>query len=430
MIYHRFRLMLTQGKIFGVLLLSICPFVSSAIGQDQENVVPPSEFVDSVLTLFERHSYYSSEADWGAIRKDFESLTPEFNTTTDAYAPLVEVLRTLGDNHSFIVPDSARKEYLGQSSGASKDRAESNPSSNTDEESSNTPEDDTEGNAIAGIESRWMEGDIAYISVPSCGSADPEFCNSFATQLYDKIRALNKREPNGWIVDLRKNHGGNCWPMLAGVSPLLDTGKTGLFKSRLMDVEWGVGNGFSWNGSEATKLAKIDAETFELHTPAPKIAVIVGEGTASSGEVTAVAFRKNTNTRFFGSPTAGLTTANTTLTLSDGGMLALATALFVDREGDYVEQIAPDQNSDSSLAGDKDLETARTWLVATVDPTDSENDEGDIPSPGDTLEASARFKKQKPSLKKEPIQETTLQKLSSWTRKGSSSLWSSEGSNS
>jgi len=64
-------------------------------------------------------------------------------------------------------------------------------------------------------------------------------------------------------------------------------------------------------------------------------------------------------------PTAGLSTANGTFSLPDGGAIFLTTAIEVDRTGHrFGEKIDPDQrvDSDSTEAGDAVVEAAKRWL--------------------------------------------------------------------
>lgn len=50
----------------------------------------------------------------------------------------------------------------------------------------------------------------------------------------------------GWIVDLRGNGGGNMWPMIAGVGPVLGEGTAGAFVDPDDNVTlWGYANGAS-----------------------------------------------------------------------------------------------------------------------------------------------------------------------------------------
>jgi C-terminal processing protease CtpA/Prc len=52
---------------------------------------------------------------------------------------------------------------------------------------------------------------------------------SFAGDIQEQIRNQDHQGIAGWIVDLRGNTGGNMWPMLAGVGPILGEGLAGHF---------------------------------------------------------------------------------------------------------------------------------------------------------------------------------------------------------
>ena len=93
-----------------------------------------------------------------------------------------------------------------------------------------------------------------------------------------------------WIVDLRTNGGGNMWPMLLGLEPLLDGPTVGWFVDR-------AGGRSRW--SVDPDAARIDdavvADGCRVHVRRRRddcrIAVLAGPGTASSGEAVAVAFQ-------------------------------------------------------------------------------------------------------------------------------------------
>ena len=48
-------------------------------------------------------------------------------------------------------------------------------------------------------------------------------------QIQDQIKIMDHPYNIGWIVDLRGNGGGNMWPMLAGIGPILGEGIAGYF---------------------------------------------------------------------------------------------------------------------------------------------------------------------------------------------------------
>ena len=70
---------------------------------------------------------------------------------------------------------------------------------------------------------------IAYINLPGFVASDNEEIKAFASTIDGIILDLGKQRPCGWIVDLRSNTGGNMWPMLAGIGPVLGEGKVGGF---------------------------------------------------------------------------------------------------------------------------------------------------------------------------------------------------------
>jgi len=74
------------------------------------------------------------------------------------------------------------------------------------------------------IEGRMLELNdlnIAYLVVPHFSPEDDVDGVQFETRLQQLIAALDQQHPRGWIIDLRGNGGGNIWPMLAGLGPLL-----------------------------------------------------------------------------------------------------------------------------------------------------------------------------------------------------------------
>lgn len=96
----------------------------------------------------------------------------------------------------------------------------------------------------------------------------------------------------------------------------------------------------------AGDVAGIDAKPPKSLSPLVSawVAVLTGPRTASSGEAVAIAFRGRPDTRSFGLPTAGLSTANGTFPLPDGSMLLLTAAVDADRTGrKYRDKVDPDE---------------------------------------------------------------------------------------
>lgn len=100
----------------------------------------------------------------------------------------------------------------------------------------------------------------------------------------------------------------------------------------------------------------------------PPVAVLIGERTASSGEAVLVAFQARDQTKTFGHPTGGYTTAIRRFPLRDGARLYLAVATFADRSGHvYRGRIYPDLRPDTvppetPTYKDPIVDTARRWI--------------------------------------------------------------------
>src|SRR5690348_5042975 len=62
---------------------------------------------------------------------------------------------------------------------------------------------------------------FAVVVLTKCFAENESQFVRFETNLQRIIGDLDRYHPDGWVVDLRGNVGGNMWPMLAGIGPLL-----------------------------------------------------------------------------------------------------------------------------------------------------------------------------------------------------------------
>ncbi|MCX2473430.1 S41 family peptidase [Pedobacter sp. MC2016-05] len=182
-----------------------------------------------------------------------------------------------------------------------------------------------------------------YILMPAMVFFDlsAENIHKIAQPMYDQIAAIkNNNKIEGWIVDLRFNTGGNSMPMLLALYDFLGDNKIW----GVMDVnkkpqsvdELRSGNYLFEN----KKMSYIKPSGALLDQS--KVAVLTGVFTASSGEVTAIAFKGRPNTKFIGEATYGATTANIYWPLPFDATMALTTSYYSDRNGVYHENIVPD----------------------------------------------------------------------------------------
>jgi C-terminal processing protease CtpA/Prc len=93
--------------------------------------------------------------------------------------------------------------------------------------------------------------------------------------------------------------------------------------------------------------------------------LLVGRETASSGEMTLVAFLGRPNVRTFGDSTAGYTSSNTVVPLRDGATMIITSGYPRDRLGRrYPLRVGPDELvlAGDSANGDAPLRRAAAWV--------------------------------------------------------------------
>ena len=200
-----------------------------------------------------------------------------------------------------------------------------------------------------------LPSDIGYLKVTSCcAGVDPV---QFVDALQQQIRASDSPSLAGWIVDLRGNTGGNMWPMLAGVGPVLGEGLAGYFV-----YPGGASTDFEYVAGKAElggSVLAIASNPYRLLRDTPRTAVLTDGLTASSGEAITIALKDRANTRSFGAPTCGLSTANASHTLSDGASLILTDAVMADRTRmTYGGPVWPDETIQDVFA----VQRASDWL--------------------------------------------------------------------
>jgi len=303
-------------------------------------------YLDAALALMREHSLRRAEVDWAVLRA--QALEHARGATTPAETQLAVrfAVRELGDRHSYL-----------QSASATRDLAVT-----------------AVANARTGLpltppRGRRLGENLAYVNVPGFAGGTPVQQVEFAEDLKNAIQANDDTKVCGWVVDLRQNTGGNLWPMLAGLGPLLGEGELAASvypDGRRVGVWHRAGQaGFG----DYTQLRV--RSPYRVHAEVPA-AVLLGPATASSAEVLAVALRNRPATRSFGAPTRGLIAGNRTFTLADGASLVLTVAATADRAGRvYAEPIVPDElvegaDSPSRIESEADatLAAAVAWLSA------------------------------------------------------------------
>jgi carboxyl-terminal processing protease len=293
-------------------------------------------YLTAVLDIMQQHSVNRKKINWTALRRQAFAYANGAKTPADTYFAIYNTLPALGDHHSsFIEPQPAQQVGTGPI----------------------TSDQEPHGQRLA--------HGIGYLELPYF-EASEQAAKQYVLLAQDVIRTADQTGTCGWIVDLRTNSGGNMWPMLAGVGPILGEGVVGSFvESDGTKQAWGYFNGQAQLAGSTITGAE---SPYHLKHPLPPVAVLTGPVTASSGEAIVVAFRGRPQTRSFGEPTDGVPTANEGYRLSDGAFLILTVAVDADRTGQtYDSAITPDQPVPVDLSqigtpADRGVQAATTWL--------------------------------------------------------------------
>jgi hypothetical protein len=297
-------------------------------------------YLDQALKIIQKNALYRDSADWKSVREQAFLMASGAGSYAACYPVIRYALSKLGDHHSFLMEASASKQW--------------------------TEPDPDAYKKMPLTTGELLDGEIAYLRMPSVSSGNEQGNTYFADRLHHLIDSLDQYAPQGWIVDLRGNSGGNCWPMLAGIGPVLGEGVCGYFMTpgKAVSKGWTYRKGKSGIGRSA--ITKVSGKPYKLRKPFPPVAVLTGPRTASSGEIVTVAFRKRPNTRSFGEPTAGLSTANQNYSLRDGAQIFLTVSIYADRAREvYGSKITPDELVSLSIKPGSDavLDSAKTWLA-------------------------------------------------------------------
>lgn len=277
-------------------------------------------YLDQAITLLETRHINSAQADWERLRAEAETAIEEARTPADTYPAIHRLLAELGERHSFLIEP--------QPTPAQPNGSTSRPPA--------TPRLPTW---------RLIDGRFALLSLPALntmGANGDATGRAYTQALQAGLQEMDKEDLCGWIIDLRDNSGGNMWPMLQGLDPLLGAAPFGYFvvagneTTPWLRTPEGI---FPFRG-----ILPGGEPSFRLTHEAAPVAVLLGSLTGSSGEMTALALIGRSGVRTFGMPTAGLTTANSPHRLSDGAFLVITEATVRDRRGrDYSGAIVPDE---------------------------------------------------------------------------------------
>ena len=171
--------------------------------------------------------------------------------------------------------------------------------------------------------SRIPDTDFAYVKIS-------QFADDTGTELDRVLKDVNaaaKEHPiKGILLDLRNNPGGYLAEALRVNSEFLPTGDVILHER---DAQGKIKTWKSTGNGEARDIPMV---------------VLINEGTASAGEITAGALQENGRAKLLGQPTLGTGTVLQPFTLSDGSVVRLGVTNWLTPKQNLIkgEGIKPD----------------------------------------------------------------------------------------
>jgi carboxyl-terminal processing protease len=367
--------MLRSACIYRVVsLLILLRFPATNVATEpQEPSAEARGYLEHALDLMQKNALNKNSIDWAEVHRQTLARARDAKTTFDTYPAIVFALTQLKEHHSFLqLPDT-----LGGAQRAAINAEIFKLRGSTESKASLSPFAPRKG--MEGHVDRRGGGVFAHVVGPMCiprysewEKNGPDF-QDFAKKLHGIVLDLQAQKPEGWIIDLRGNGGGNMWPMLAGIGAVLGEGDVGRFESPNGDGErWfykaGKAGTYAADGREDVA-SYVEQKPFGLPDLA-WVAVLLDRGTGSSGEAIAISFAGRPRERSFGEHTAGFSTSNQLYSLPDGAGLFLCVGIELDRTGRrYPDGIDPDVKlpaPDARPPEDKDavLEAAEDWIAA------------------------------------------------------------------
>lgn len=326
-----------------LLMVALATASGAAHAQD----VPSAEAQARILDLLQQQSLYRDRVDWSKARAELAAARDPAQTRR----LLDDVIQRSSGGH-------------GRWISANQQRTQSQRAQATQTAmGAATPQTD---DARSGPTARlgWIKVGAYMDDRTQSQDMQKQARKQAAVALQARIQAQDDGNRCGWVVDLRGNSGGNMWPMLLGMGPLLGDAKgadpVGMFLLADKRQPWAYREGAVWLDGKAVVGSR--NTQYALRHPGAPVAVLFGPRTASSGEASVLAFRGRAASRSFGQPSAGYSTANTPQRLPDGSLLLLTGSVIADRNGvGDGNRLQPDV----IVAEGQDATTAaQAWLLA------------------------------------------------------------------
>lgn len=311
-------IILSIFTLVGIFLVyQFGPVVGAQLGKPFYFFPPSAERYGKVaIEMIELNGYYASGEKWEEVKEELKNEMKIASSYENTYSFIEKALQEGGGKHSFLLTKENQQTLSAQ-----------------DEMPTVT-----------------RESDVLIIRLPEHIDAAVNG-KQYAETVLQEIK--RNADVKGAIIDLRGNSGGDMGPMITAVSPFLKDGDLLYYEYIDRDLTVQLEDGKSIGGGTQIET---DISPFKLDVP---VAVLIDDGTASSGEAVLMAFMGQQNTKTFGQPTAGYASANVTLPLYDNAMINVTVAYNKTLDGKifYDNPVIPEVETDIPL------EKAKKWLT-------------------------------------------------------------------
>ncbi|WP_299215216.1 S41 family peptidase [uncultured Dokdonia sp.] len=357
--------MIVQFKMMksSIAFLIICLIIGSCKSSSQEEVIVETAshtnsiaILDSIIQISKTNAYNTKNVNWDILSKDMFAISERHDSIDKIGKPTEYMFKTLGDFHGMLMYDyKVAFSYKPEKEGVPRDSIW---------DAITTTKITLPYEVIGKI---IENTNIAYIEIVGTGVMQEEDIIQARDTIRSVICSLKIQEPNGWILDLRCNTGGNMHPMMAGIGELIPDADLGgdTTDDISFDSLWSLKDGnFLENGYAHYGQELQCSETKNTK----KIVVLTSRFTASAGEVVASSLKGQDNIVLIGEKTAGLSSTNGWYVLPEKWVLAPMQAYFmsldktVHKDGINPDIIVNERLDLSNLFQGKMIERAIKWI--------------------------------------------------------------------
>ena len=323
-----------------------------AAAQEARPELAPRAYLQSALAALESQHIHRASVDWPALKSEAYALARNAKTPAETYPAIEHVIAALGEKHTVLYPaPPPAPKPAAPAADESRPRAPFRMPEPTGE---------------------LIEGRVGYLRIPAFAAPSDHPDADLFTAIGRRILLNHDRAGVcGWMLDLRGNTGGNLWPMLEGLLPLLAP-RVAAGPYLAFDVDGKVSTVTMAQGRMVGEGVP-PGPAYEVrparHAAAP-VAILIDGRTASSGEFVGLAFHGLPGVRYFGETSADYLTVNNPVQLPDGAAIQMTVGYAVRRDGQ--RQTGP-MVPDEATPGEQAREAALHWLPQACT---------DTPSPG------------------------------------------------